>query len=643
MRGGAGGAWSAATHAALYPDNINSGLCRFLVEKIGPTNFLEFGSGLGLLAQRVAADLPLEPSYCVEPEIVVHSSVANLSFINCDVLTSPAPACLDQKFDLVMSIEVIEHIPRDCHEAIFDFLAARAGRWVVFSAARPGQGGHGHIAERPEQEWREEWTSRGFQFSSRLTAIVRNMSDAKNINHRRNLLVFTAPPGFEALDRLEYEAKPYLRDLLTIIQSKSDFLDGSLFYVDLHGALGGTPEYSLRVKRRNLMELATKARNVLEIGFNGGHSALLILLANPQIKISIVDLFTSPYAEACFDYLNRCFPGRLVSLKGDSRDVLPRLSGQKFDLVHVDGGKELTLKEDLCNVAALVEDDHALVIDDTQNVVLNNVLKQHEDLGVVDHRAFFAANATAESRRWKHKICRFTNRPDRFQNIMQQLRELFTDTPFASIYTPSDATGAVSGDARAKGLVQAFRDVEDDNIAGAFVEVGVAAGHSSLIAALAASRFIPRDFWLFDTYEGFTTELSSDDIDLNGKSIVDYDLSKYRETICGVDAVRSRMLKTGVDPQQLFLVQGPIEQTARAFDTGPIAILRLDVDLFAPTVAALEAFYDRLVPGGWLIVDDYGHWQGCRKAVDEYFAKRKETFEGAAWDYTCYAARKRKD
>lgn len=65
---------------------------------------------------------------------------------------------LDQLFDLVVSMVVADHVPRDRHEGLFDFLISLAGRLIVFSGARPVQGGHGHIAERPELECREEFT-----------------------------------------------------------------------------------------------------------------------------------------------------------------------------------------------------------------------------------------------------------------------------------------------------------------------------------------------------------------------------------------------------------------------------------------------------------------------------------------------------
>lgn len=63
-----------------------------------------------------------------------------------------------------------------------------------------------------------------------------------------------------------------------------------------------------------------------------------------------------------------------------------------------------------------------------------------------------------------------------------------------------------------------------------------------------------------------------------------------------------------------------------------ILILRLDTDFFASTKIELEVLYPKLVSGGVLIIDDYGHWKGQRKAVDDFFGKNK-------WlhivDYSC--------
>jgi O-methyltransferase len=82
------------------------------------------------------------------------------------------------------------------------------------------------------------------------------------------------------------------------------------------------------------------------------------------------------------------------------------------------------------------------------------------------------------------------------------------------------------------------------------------------------------------------------------------------------------------------LVPGRVEETL-AFDLpDQIALLRLDTDWYESTKVSLEQLYPRLVPGGVLIIDDYGHWQGCRKAVDDYFYKTDQKILLQRIDYT---------
>jgi hypothetical protein len=310
MIGQDGGAWTAETHETLYGVNLNRGLGRFIAEHLRPTDMLEFGSGTCDLANFIAECAPLEESYCVEPLIAAPTG-RNINLLNIDIFSAPAPGALNRRFDLVLSIEVAEHIPLERHEALFDFLVARAGRWIVFSGARPGQGGHGHVAERPELEWREEFTKRGCVFDARLSALARTLCDARNINHRQNVQVFQAPARSAGLTELEMRARPYLADLLSTIQASTRSITGGLFDVDLNGARGGLPEHSLHWKRENLYALGTVANSILEIGFGGGHSSLIFLLANPRATITVIDPLELGYSRPCFDYLNSMFPGRL--------------------------------------------------------------------------------------------------------------------------------------------------------------------------------------------------------------------------------------------------------------------------------------------------------------------------------------------
>ncbi|MEI2419547.1 class I SAM-dependent methyltransferase, partial [Arthrospira platensis SPKY2] len=98
----------------------------------------------------------------------------------------------------------------------------------------------------------------------------------------------------------------------------------------------------LRSKRKNMITLTRNRRRMLEIGLNGGHSALIALYNNPQLEFHSVDICRHKYTELAADFLKQKYPNRFYFYKGDSRDILPQIAIQKrhikFDIIHVDGG-----------------------------------------------------------------------------------------------------------------------------------------------------------------------------------------------------------------------------------------------------------------------------------------------------------------
>ena len=471
-----------------------------------------------------------------------------------------------------------------------------------------------------------------------MTALARTFSDRKNINHRINVQVFRAPKDPLGLDDLEQRAKPYLRDLQSVIQSRTLSLTGNLFYVDMRGVVSGRPDHSLRWKRETLLRYARSARSILDIGLNAGHSTLLCLLANPEAKITALDLPDHACARKCADYLRSAFPGRVTFVEGDSRTVLPQLDAGEFDLIHFDGGKDKTISADLDAARRLVADDHILVIDDTQNARLNDIVVEQENRGDLVTSPFRDANQRACRSRWTHKIARFKPLADAPERILDRLGRIYRDTDHASIFTRADDNGQVLGVNRAAALIRAVRAAEADRVPGAIVEVGIAAGHSTVIAALATSRFLPRDFFLYDTFRGIS-EVPNEK-DLHGRSLRDYDLSRYRAPECDAGPVRAKLLEAGLAENRIFMVEGLAEIMIPQIAPDSIAVLRLDVNLYQPTRVALEQLYDVIAPKGWLIVADYGHWHGCQAAVDGFFSDRGKTFDATAVDYSCYIMQK---
>lgn len=177
-------------------------------------------------------------------------------------------------------------------------------------------------------------------------------------------------------------------------------------------------------------------------------------------------------------------------------------------------------------------------------------------------------------------------------------------------------------------LHQAVRHIIRAGVAGDLVECGVWRGGSAMMMAmtLLEGGDSTRRLWLYDTFEGMTPA-GEQDIDYTGTSAA-ASLHKRGMSSFGqwchasLEDVQNNLGATGYPPGRINCVRGRVEQTIPAQLPDRIALLRLDTDWYESTRHELEHLYPRLVSGGVLIIDDYGHWQGCRRAVDEFFRER---------------------
>ncbi len=94
----------------------------------------------------------------------------------------------------------------------------------------------------------------------------------------------------------------------------------------------------------------------------------------------------------------------------------------------------------------------------------------------------------------------------------------------------------------------------------------------------------------------------------------------FAEEIYPEDSVRQMLLGRVIPPTGCTSC-GPVEETLPAYAPEQLALLRLDTDWYESTRHELVHMYPRLAVGGVLIIDDYGHWDGARRAVDEYFSR----------------------
>jgi len=169
-------------------------------------------------------------------------------------------------------------------------------------------------------------------------------------------------------------------------------------------------------------------------------------------------------------------------------------------------------------------------------------------------------------------------------------------------------------------LCSATRYVHRHGIPGAIVECGVFRGGSMMAVARTLSQLgdETRELYLFDTYEGMV-EPGDVDRHVDGRTaseMLGNDMSQVARA--GLDEVRLAMSSTGYPEDRMRFVKGRVEETIPAAAPGRIAILRLDTDWYESTRHELDHLYPRISSGGVLIVDDYGAWQGSKKAVDQF-------------------------
>ncbi|MDC3332840.1 class I SAM-dependent methyltransferase [bacterium] len=139
----------------------------------------------------------------------------------------------------------------------------------------------------------------------------------------------------ELVDKYDFMVES-LERIVRSVSVGSEF-EGNCFY--RHTTFEKMPE--LINKQVNIMNAATPASDILEIGFNAGHSCLLMLLANPTSRITTIDICEHPYTDKCYSYLQLMFPGRLTLLEGNSRSILSvSIPNEPFDLIHIDGAHD---------------------------------------------------------------------------------------------------------------------------------------------------------------------------------------------------------------------------------------------------------------------------------------------------------------
>jgi hypothetical protein len=191
-------------------------------------------------------------------------------------------------------------------------------------------------------------------------------------------------------------------------------------------------------------------------------------------------------------------------------------------------------------------------------------------------------------------------------------------------------------------LYKGVEYVVKNNIPGDFVECGVWKGGSSMLIAKTLQKFgvTDRTIWMYDTYEGMS-EPTENDKDIAGIDANDLLQKASKEDQASVwcfsslDEVKNNLKLTNYPDNNIHFIKGKVEDTIpESIPNGYIALLRLDTDWYESTKHELIHLFPLLVKSGVLIIDDYGHWVGAKKAVDEYIQQNGITLFLAKVDYS---------
>ena len=166
-------------------------------------------------------------------------------------------------------------------------------------------------------------------------------------------------------------------------------------------------------------------------------------------------------------------------------------------------------------------------------------------------------------------------------------------------------------------LYRLTKKADSTKLPGNIVECGVANGGSAAILAYASrGSSMKRKIWLFDSFQGMPKPTEED-----GKRAFD----QFHEGWLKGDPVRVNQIfqELKIPLKNIRIVKGWFQDTFITVDVGRIALLHIDADWYESVKLCLHQFYDSVVVGGAIVLDDYGCWEGCRAATNEFLKDRR--------------------
>ena len=205
--------------------------------------------------------------------------------------------------------------------------------------------------------------------------------------------------------------------------------------------------------------------------------------------------------------------------------------------------------------------------------------------------------------------------PSSLVDAIRLVRLIRMVLPYSSLLPP-----------RLAALHRLSREIDKRSVPGDVVECGVYNGGSAAVMASVCTRSpLNRRIWLFDSFEGLPRPTRND-----GDGAQDYTSWCHGD----VAKVKTILQEFSIPESRLSIVKGWFQDTFPAVQIPAIALLHIDADWYESVKLCLEKFYDSVQPGGFIVIDDYGHWEGARKATDEFLRARAPEVKLTRVDYT---------
>ncbi len=213
-------------------------------------------------------------------------------------------------------------------------------------------------------------------------------------------------------------------------------------------------------------------------------------------------------------------------------------------------------------------------------------------------------------------------------SLVRYLPDRLREKQIAKIVTPYTLVGSD----RIRSLYRLSRRIESERVPGDVIECGVCNGGTAGILAHFATRSrLNRTLWLLDSFQGMPETTGEDGEEAR---------AHIGKEVGNLASVHKVLELVGAEMSRVRIVPGWFRKTIPSLPISQIALLNIDADWYDSVKLCLESFYDLVAPRGVISIDDYGHWPGCRKAVDEFFQLRGLSYPLQRVDYTAHWFRK---